>query len=50
MISTRYGKANNPYMSEYDSKLPTKYITYLDANGLYGWAMTKPLPTHDFRW
>ncbi|MCG8374780.1 MAG: DNA polymerase, partial [Balneolales bacterium] len=50
MISTRYGKANNPYMGEYDPNLPTKYITYLDANNLYGWAMSKPLPTHGFRW
>ena len=50
MISTRYGKANNPYMKDYDTSLPTKYITYMDANGLYGYAMSKPLPTHDFRW
>lgn len=35
---------------EYDPKKPTKYITYLDANNLYGWAMSKPLPTHGFKW
>ena len=47
MISTRYGKANNPYMGDsYDPNQPTKYISYLDANNLYGWAMCKPLPTH----
>ena len=51
MISNRYGKANNPYMDEkYKAELLTKYITYLDANNLYGWAMSKPLPTHWFRW
>ena len=50
MISTRHGKANNPYMEKYDSSKPTKYIAYLDANNLYGWAMSKPLPTHDFEW
>ena len=37
-------------MKEHDPTLPTKYITYLDANGLYGHAMTKALPTHDFTW
>ena len=38
-------------MKEYDPNLPTKYITYLDANNLYGgWAMSKSLPTHGFRW
>ena len=49
MISTRYGKANNPYMKDYDPDKPTKYISYLDANNLYGWAMCKPLPTDCFR-
>ena len=29
---------------------PSRYITYLDANKLYGWAMPKPLPTHGFKW
>ena len=50
MISTRYGKANNPYMKDYDPDQPTKYISYLDANNLYGWAMCKPLPTQGFEW
>ena len=51
MISNRHGKANNSYMGdEYDDKRATKYITYLDANNLYGWAMCKPLPTRDFKW
>ena len=51
MISNRHGKANNSYMGdEYDDKLPPKYITYLDANNLYGWAMCKPLPTSNFKW
>ena len=51
MISTRYGKANNPYMGDsYDPNQPTKYISYLDANNLYGWAMCKPLPTHRLEW
>ena len=51
MISTRYGKANNPYMGDsYDSNQPKKYISYLDANNLYCWAMCKTLPTHGLEW
>ena len=38
------------YMKEYDEKAPSKYIMYLDANNLYGWAMSQYLPTGGFRW
>ena len=49
-IANRYGKANNKYMKECNEKAPSKYIMYLDANNLYGWAMTQYLPTGNFRW
>ena len=49
-IANRYGKANNKYMKEYDEKAPSKYIMYLDANNLYGLAMSQYLPTGNFKW
>ena len=49
-IANCYGKANNKYMKEYDEKAPSKYIMYLDANNVYGWAMSQYLPTSGFRW
>ena len=36
MISNKYGKANNKHQDNYDSSKPSKYISYLDANNLYG--------------
>jgi len=48
-ISHRYAKANNPQVPDYDNQLPTSYITYLDANNLYGAAMIEPLPVGEFR-
>ena len=47
----RWAKANNPYMgSEYKLCKPTRYLQYLDANNLCGWAMSQPLPAGGFRW
>ena len=37
-------------MKEYDEKAPSKHIMYLDANNLYGWAMSQYLPTSNFKW
>ena len=36
--------------SEYAPREPTRYLQYLDANNLYGWAMSQPLPTRGFSW
>ena len=49
-ISKRYAEANNHYMKNFDSLKPETYIQYLDANNLYGWAMSQSLPTHGFKW
>ena len=49
-IANRFGEANNKYMKTYNEKLPSKYIMYLDANNLYGWAMSQYLPTGKFKW
>ena len=49
-IANRYGKADNKYMKEYNEKVPSTCIMYLDANNLYTWAMSHYLPTGNFRW
>ena len=50
MISHRYAKANVPELDDYDPTKPNEYLMYLDANNLYGWAMSQALPTSDFKW
>ena len=50
-ISHRHAKANNDYMgTEFYPGEESKFISYLDANNLYGWAMSKQLPTSGFKW
>ena len=47
----KYAAANNPYMADkFNPNEDTTYLQYLDANNLYGWAMSQPLPTGGFKW
>ena len=46
----RYAKPNNIYMKDYDESKESLYIQYLDANNLYGAAMSEKLPMNGFKW
>ena len=50
MVSKRHARANNPRVEGYDPEKPNSHILYLDANKLYGWAMSQPLPTGGLQW
>ena len=46
----QYAKANNKYMMDYNKDEEESFLEYLDANNLYGWAMSEPLPVNGFDW
>ena len=49
-ISHRHSIANNKYTKNYDPTKESKYIVYLDANNLYGWAMQQKLSDGNYKW
>ena len=49
-IAKIHSKTNNKYMKCYDNNEESKYIAYLDANNLCGWAMSQYLPYSEFKW
>ena len=44
VISYRNAKANNPCLPDYNPTKEESYLWYVDANNLYGWAMSRALP------
>ena len=50
IISNRYGEANNKYMKCFNKNKLATFLLYLDANNLYGCAMSEMLPTGGFKW
>jgi len=50
MITKKHAEANNPYVDTHDPSKPNNYLMYLDANNLYGWAMSQKMPEKEFDW
>ena len=46
----RYAEANKKYMKKYNKNIPSSYLLYVDANNLYGWAMSKEFLVNGFEW
>ena len=49
-VIQRYAEANNKYMDNYDENKELSFLSYLDANNLYGYSMIEKLPVGGFKW
>jgi hypothetical protein len=49
-ITKRHATANNKYMVNHNPQKKSKFVVYVDANNLYGWAMSQPQPIKNFKW
>ena len=49
-IAKRFSNANNKYIQSYHDEKPSKHITYLDKNNLYGWELSQYLTYSRFKW
>src|SRR6266853_5245335 len=50
VMGTRHVKANNKYLDNYDPNKESNFLSYFDANNLYGLSMSQPLPYGGFEW
>ena len=50
VVTHKYVKANNEYLADYNPDESTSFCMYLDANNLYGWAMSQMMPYKGMRW
>jgi hypothetical protein len=50
VITHRYSEANNKYMKNYNPDEDDYHNIYLDANNLYGAAMSKYIPLGHYKW
>ena len=46
----RYAKANNKYMKDYNKDEEESFLQCNDANNLFGFAMSEPIPVDGFEW
>ena len=46
----RYANANNKYIKNYNKKIESSYLAYLDVNSLYRQAMSQKIPVNSFKW